>query len=220
LKNLIVIVLLFVCVCAHAQIRLSFSTDLSLLRNFSPRQKFWSLGETVQMNFHFNQKQSAYVWINYYTPGKFKNNFTATAKSSNTSPPTMPFKATARWRSNEVSLGWKHYFRGSFNAETGYNLYSTAGFGLMFTKVENNFTPAIDTGLYNAPTLAGNSEFYRLTIDLGGGVEFPIGGNFFLYGDVRTWIPTSDYPSPYLHSNKNVPLPLMISLGMRILFGY
>jgi len=190
------------------------------MRNFSPKQKFWALGETIQFNFHFNQRQSAYVWITYYTPGRFRNNFTATAKSLGTSPSSIPFTASAKWRNNEMSVGWKHYFKGSFDAEAGYNIYSIAGFGLMFTKVGNTFSTAIDTSLYNTPTLRGNSEFYRLTIDLGAGVEFPIGGNFFLYGDVRSWIPTSDYPSPYLHNNKNVPLPFMISGGMRILFGY
>lgn len=194
--------------------------DLSLMRNFSPKQKFWSLGQTVQFNFHFTPKQTVYAWLTYYTPGKFKNNFTANAKSSATSPATVPFIAAARWRNNEVSFGWKHFFKGSYDAETGYNLYSIAGFGLMFTKVENNFTPSIDTSRYTAPTLAGNSEFYRLTIDLGVGVEYPIGGNFFLYGDIRTWLPTTDYPSPYLHNNKNVPRPLMLSGGLRILFGY
>lgn len=211
---------MFGCIYGHTQIRLSVAPDLSIMRNFSPKQKFWSLGQTVQFNFHFNSKQSAYAWITYYTPGKFKNNFTATSKSSGTIPSTIPFKAAAKWRNNEVSMGWKHYFKGSFDAEAGYNIYSLAGFGLMFTKVENIFSPAIDTSLYNTPTHTGSSEFYRLTIDLGAGAEFPIGGNFFLYGDVRTWIPTTDYPSPFLHNNKNVPLPFMISGGMRILFGY
>jgi hypothetical protein len=220
LRKYSTVFLLLVCLYGQSQVRLSVATDLSLMRNFSPNQKFWSLGETVQFNFHFNKKQSAYAWIAYYTPGKFKNDFTAIANSSVTVPSTVPCKASARWRSNEVSLGWKHYFKGSFDAETGYNIYSIAGLGLMFTKVENAFTPAIDSALYSTPTLAGNSEFYRLTVDLGGGAEFPVGGNFFLYGDVRTWIPTTDYPSPYLHSNKNVPLPFMISGGMRILFGY
>lgn len=211
--------MLLVSLCGHSQVRLSLGTDLSLMRNFSPKQKFWSLGETVQFNFHFNEKQSAYAWITYYTPGKFNNDFKATAKLPGTVPSNMAFKAAARWRSNEVSLGWKHYFKGSFDAETGYNIYSVIGLGLMFTKVENVFTPAVDTSLYSAPTLAGNSEFYRLTVDLGTGVEFPVGGNFFLYGDMRTWIPTTNYPSPYLHNNKNVPLPFMIAGGMRILFG-
>ena len=191
-----------------------------MMRNFSPGQEFWCVGQTVQFNLHFNQKQSAYAWLSYYTPGKFSNDFTATAKSSATSPSVIPFEASAKWRNNQVSFGWKHYFKGGFNEETGYSLYSIVGFGLMFTKVENVFTPAIDTSLYAVPTLAGNSKFYRLTIDLGVGVEYPLGGSFSLYGDVRTWIPTSDYPSPYLHSNKNVPLPFMISGGMRILFGY
>jgi len=220
LRKFIVLLLLFIHICGRAQIRLSVAADVSLMRNFSPKQKFWALGETVQFNFHFSAKESGYAWITYYTPGKFRNNFIAAAKSSTTFPSTIPFKASAKWRSNEISLGWKHYFKGSFDAESDYHLYSIAGFGLMFTKVENNFAPDIDTSQYTTPTLAGNSEFYRLTIDLGGGVEFPIGGNFFIYGDARTWIPTSDYPSPYLHSNKNVPLPFMISGGLRILFGY
>jgi hypothetical protein len=220
LKKLVLIFLLMGCIYGHAQIRLSVAPDLSIMRNFSPKQKFWSLGQTVQFNFHFNPKQSVYAWITYYTAGKFKNNFTATSKSLGTVPSAIPFKASAKWRNNEISLGWKHYFKGSYDAEAGYNIYSLAGFGLMFTKVENIFSPAIDTSLYSTPTLAGNSEFYRLTIDLGAGVEFPIRGNFFLYSDMRTWIPTTDYPSPFLHNNKNVPLPFIISGGMRILFGY
>lgn len=220
MKKLIAIFLLLGCIEGNSQIRISVAPDLSLMRNFSPKQKFWSLGETVQFNFHFSKKESGYAWLSYFTPGKFKNNFSAVAKSSSTVPSVVPFTASAKWRNNEMSLGWKHYFKGSFDAETGYNIYSIAGFGLMFTKVSNVFMPAIDTSLYNTTTLAGNSEFYRLTIDLGTGIEFPIGGNFFLYGDIRTWIPTTDYPSPYLHNNKNVPLPFMASGGMRILFGY
>jgi hypothetical protein len=218
LKNLIAVFLSLLCFCGHAQIRFSFATDLSLLRNFSPMQQFWAVGQTVQFNVHFNAKQSAYAWLAYYTKGKFENDFIASAKSTATVPLTMPFTASANWRNNQVSLGWKHYFKGSFDAESGYNIYSTAGFGLMFTKAENIFSPSIDTSLYTTPTHVGNGKFYRLTIDLGAGVEFPVSGSIVLYSDVRTWIPTTDYPSPYLHNNKNVPLPLMINGGVRILF--
>lgn len=208
-----------ICFCGHAQMRFSFATDLSLMRNFSPQQEFWAVGQTVQFNFHFNAKQSAYAWLAYYTNGKFENDFIASAKSSATLPSTIPFTALAYLRNNEVSVGWKHYFKGSYDAETGYNIYSTAGFGLLFGKVENLFSIPIDTSLYTTPTQVGKGKFYRLTIDLGAGVEFPLSGSLILYSDVRTWIPTTDYPSPYLHSNKNVPLPFMISGGMRILFG-
>lgn len=220
MKKLIAVSFLFITVCTHAQIRFSMAQDISLMRNFSPKQKFWALGATLQANFHFNKKQTAYAWLNYYTPGKFRNDFIATAKSQAIIPSSIRYRASASWRNNEVSFGWKHYFRGSYDAEEGWNLYTLAGFGLMFTKVENIFSPAVDTSRYNIPVWSGTSKFYRLTLDLGAGVEFPIGGNFFLYGDLRTWIPTSDYPSPYLHNNKNVPLPFMASGGMRILFGY
>jgi len=217
---LIVVLLLFSCVLTYAQTGFSFASDLSVMRNLSPDQKFWSVGQTVQFNFHFNQKQTVYALISYYMPGKFNNDFTATAKLPTTTPSAIQFKATEKWRNNEVSIGWKHYFKGGFDAQTNYSLYGIAGFGLMFTKVENVFSTPIDTSLYTTPTVAGNSKFYRLTFDLGGGVEYPVGGSFFVYTDVRTWVPTSDYPSPYLHSNKNVPLPFLFSVGMRILFGY
>ena len=220
MKKLLLFILLIGSVGAQAQLRSSFASDVSLMRNFSPQQKFWALGGTIQSNLHFNTKQSAYAWISFYTPGSFKNDFTATAKSSATSPFILPFRASAKWRSNEISLGWKHFFKGSFDAESGWNAYGIAGFGLLFANIENNFSPAIDTSLYLTPTHFGTSKFYRLTLDLGAGVEYPVGAGFFLYSDVRTWLPASDYPSPYLHSNKNVPLPFMISAGMRMLFDY
>jgi hypothetical protein len=220
LKNLLGVFVMFIVVSSKAQIAFSFASDLSVMRNFSPEQKFWSLGQTVQFNFHFNQKQSAYAWLSYYTPGKFSNSFSATAKSIASVPSAISFRATEKWRNSEVSLGWKHYFKGGFETETSYGLYTIAGFGLMFSKIENVFNRSIDTSLYNTPTLPGNSKFYRLTLDIGAGVEYPVGGSFFVYSDVRAWIPTSDYPSPYLHKNKNVPLPFMVSLGMRILFDY
>lgn len=204
----------------NAQLRFSVAPDLSVMRNFSPNQKFWALGQTVQGNFHFTKRESAYAWLTFFTSGNFKNNFDATEKSAGTTPASVRFKASSRWRNNQVSLGWKHYIRGSFDAETDWNLYTTAGFGLMFSKVENVFEPGIDTGLYSTPILPGISEFKRLTIDLGLGIEFPIGGDFFLYGDARTWIPTTRYPSLYLYNNRNVPLPFILAFGLRILFNY
>ena len=191
------------------------------MRNFSPGQKFWSLGETVQFNFHFSQKQSAYAWISFYTPGKFSNNFIAIAKSSATSPSNVPFRASAKWRSNEVSLGWKHYFKGAFNEENTWSLYSLAGFGLMFNKAENRFHNAVDTALYQpeAAPVEGKDVFRRLTFDLGLGVDIPIGADIYLYTDGKTFAPTSGYPSPLLHENKNVPLSFMLNVGIRILFG-
>jgi hypothetical protein len=220
LKRFFFIPALLMALAGSGQVRFSVSSDFAVMRNFSPKQKFWTLGQTVEGNFHFSKKETAYAWINYYIPGKFKNHFNASAKSPSTLPPTINFTASARWRNNEVSLGWKHYFRGSFDAENGWSLYGTAGFGLMFTKVENSFDPAVDTALYNTPLLPGSNQFYRLTLDLGLGVEFPVGGDFFLYSDIRTWIPSSGYPSPYLHNTKNVPLPAIVSGGLRILFGY
>lgn len=203
--------------------RFSIATDISVMRNFSPKQKFFAIGQTVQPLFHLSSKETVYAWLSYYSRGKFHNDFTATAKSPATVPQAKTFRVTGQWLSNEVSVGWKHYVKGSFDQSETWSLYTIAGFGLMFAKVENIFRPNIDTSVYQlAAPVPGLNSFNRLTLDLGLGLDYPVGGNFFIYADARTWIPMSDYPSPYLHSNKNVPLPVTISAGLRILFdmGY
>jgi hypothetical protein len=221
LKKIIVCFgILFFSVGALAQVQFSIGTDLSVLHNFSPKQQFFAIGQTVQGNLHFNKKQSAYAWISYFSPGKFKNDFSSAAISPVTSPALITYRVTGKFRYREISLGWKHYFKGSFDEEKKWNLYGIAGFGLMFSRVENVFSSPVDTTLYHAVyPLQGSNSFQRLTIDLGLGAEIPVGGDFYLYGDVRTWVPTTSYPSPYLHKNNNVPLPLVVSAGIRILFA-
>jgi hypothetical protein len=220
-RNFIPVLFLLCSLTASAQVRVSISTDLTFMRNFSAKQKFLVLGQTLQGNLHFSEKESAYVWIMYFTNAKFKNKFTATAKSSTTIPASYPYTVTGLWKLNQFSLGWKHYFKGGFDTEDFWRLYGLAGFGLAFSDVENTFSTPLDTSLYttNAPQ-SGTGHFYRLTVDLGAGIEFPIGGSFSVYGDIRTWIPSSSDPSPYLTENKNVPFVFMMNLGLRILFGY
>ena len=205
-----------------AQIQVSIASDASLMRNLSPKQEFWAFGQTIQGNFHFTRKETGYLWIAYYTPGKFKNTYTAFEKLVGTNPPQIPYTVSGRWLPRQVSLGWKHYFKGSFDADGSWNLYGIAGFGLMVSTVQNTFNTTIDTSVYNIPSspVSGNGSFKRLTFDLGLGAEYPIGADIYLYGDIRTWLPASDNnPSPYFHNGKNVPLPLMINAGIRILFG-
>ena len=192
------------------------------MRNFSPKQKFWAIGQTIVSNFHFTKKESAYALFGYYSTGSFKNDFIATARSATTTPSLIVYNVEGKWRSQQVSMGWKHYFKGACDTETGFNVYGAAGFGLMFVRIENSFTPKVDTSAYDiqpAP-LEGTNQFKRLTFDLGLGMEYPFAGNMYLYGELRTWLRSSNYPSAYLHSNKNVPLPIIISGGIRILFGY
>lgn len=197
----------------------SLSNDFSVLRNFSPNQQFWSVGHTVQANFHLSDKYGPYAWISYYSPGRFENDFTARAKQPSTTPQTIGYRVGAKWNFRGVSVGWKQYFRGGFTNDSTWSLYGLAGFGLQFTRVQNSFIPDVDTTLYLVqPPIAGNDGFKRLTLDLGAGVEYPLGGDIYLYGDLRTWIPTSGYPSPYLHDTRRVPLPLILAAGVRILF--
>lgn len=226
MKKITVFISFFISLnCFAQQINFSFATDLSLMRNFSPQQKFFAIGQTVQVNFHFSPKQSAYAWLDYYTPGKFTNNFLASAKSSSTFPSAINYSVTGRIRYRQISLGWKHYFKGAYNNDNDWNLYGIAGFGLLFGLEQNTFSQLVDTSQYklNAPFVQENNvyePFKRLTMDFGAGVDYPLGGNFFVYGDVKTWIPTTSESSLYLQNTKNVPLPVMVSVGLRILMGF
>jgi len=214
--------LFFVQAIAFAQVRFSIATDVSVLRNFSPHQKFWAFGQGVEGDFHFTKKNTLYAWINYHTKGSFTNIFVADAKSSSTTPATINYEVKGKWGLRQVSIGWKHYFKGSFNEENSWNIYGAAGFGLLFSKVQNSLLTTIDTSLYALqPTpVFGNDEFKRLTVDLAIGTEYPLASGIFLYSDVRTSLPASDYPSPFFHDQKRIPLPVMLNVGIRVLFGY
>ena len=90
----------------------------------------------------------------------------------------------------------------------------------MFNKAENHFRQFVDTTVYNRPATPeeGSDVFKRLTLDLGLGVDIPIGADLFVFVDTKTFVPTTHYPSPLLHQNKNVPLLFMLNVGFRILF--
>lgn len=201
------------------QTQFSLATDASLLRSFKKEQRYWSIGQTVHFHFHFTPKDGAYAWISYYSDGKFKNNLTADAKSSTTAPQQISYQNKAEVRFKHISLGWKHYLKGTMNSEKTWNLYGYAGFGLMMGRIINSHSAVIDTGMYTVPVLSGKANFKRLTLDLGLGVEFPIGADVYLYFEGRALVPTTDYPSQYLFINKNAPFTGEANAGIRILFN-
>lgn len=205
----------------QAQTVFSLGTNVSVFRNTSPQQKFWTIGQFVEGYAHFSEKESGYAWLSYAIESKFKNTFTAVGKDPLTTPPTVDYTITSKWKYNQFSLGWKHYFKGSFNNETSWNLYGTAGFGLVFVHINNEYENTIDTTHYTAenfPT-SGSDTYKKLTFDLGLGVDYAIGSDLYLYGDLRTWLPASDKTSSYLINNQHAPLPVLFSVGIRILFS-
>lgn len=213
--------LLFALLVSHAvtaQTKFSIATDLGLQRNFKKEQQFWAIGHTIQGQFHFTPKNGLYLWVSYYSNGKFKNDLAATAKSILTIPQEIDYTNNATMSLKHFSTGWKHYFKGSSEIEEGFSIYGYAGFGLLFGRIENSHSVAIDTNNYYVPARAGKAKFKRLTADLGLGWEAPIGGGLYVYTEGRFWVPASDYPSKYLFVNKNAPLAGMLNIGVRVLF--
>ena len=219
MKKVLVSILILICCKSWAQEAFSIATDLSLLRNLNPKQKFTTIGQTVKANFHVSPKDVAYVWLSYYGNGNFSFNETAMADSSFTMPQQIDFSVRSSFRYNQFSLGWKRYFRGNYEHEGGVNIYGYGGFGILFGRVQNNYSQAVDTLLYSskAPS-AGTGKFTRLTLDAGLGGEYAIAPFLFIYTELRTWLPASDYPSQYLRDNNNVPSVVALNVGARVLF--
>lgn len=217
----LIAVYLVCCIPAAAQTPFSIVTDISVMRNFSPQQKFWALGQRVQGDFHFTTANALYASIQYHTKGSFRNTFMATADSLTTTPQSVSYTMEGSWRFRQVSIGWKRYWMGSSQNSNSSNLYSSLGFGLLFSKATNRLLTPVDTSLYQlAPSpVEGTDEFKRLTLDLALGMEQPVADYFYLFGEIRTSVPTSDYPSPLLHNQKKVPLPIILCFGLRLLFG-
>jgi hypothetical protein len=120
MKRSLLAIGLLISVSVSAQLDFSLATGLSGLHNFSPQQHFWGFGQTIQTNFHFSPTQTAYVSLDFYTEGKYKNNFTAIAKSSLTQPEQLAYTATGRINYRQFSLGLKHYFFGTYNSDKKY----------------------------------------------------------------------------------------------------
>lgn len=211
---------LFLIQSLSAQVGFSVSTDLSVLRSFTKDQEFNSFGQTVHANWHLKEKETVYVWISYFVNGKYSNQLTATAKDSATAPQSINYTSNSKLRYRTLSIGWKHYFKGNFHREDpGLSIYSIAGLGLLSGLVENGYNPGIDTALYTVPqkSISGTEGFKRLTVDLGVGLETELFPSVYLYGELRTWVPITDYPSPYLFNN-DVPKVATVGLGLRVLF--
>jgi len=219
LKKLLSTLLLFSCLLAKAQNVVSVATDLSVLRSLSEGQRFTAIGQTVQAQYHFTPKEAGYAWVSYYSPGKYKNTLTATAKDPLTTPAAINYTASSELRFRQISLGWKHYFKGAYDSEDPFNMYGTAGFGLLFAKVKNTHSPTIDTASYTLPAqaVAGSDDFRRLTFDLGLGTELRLGAGIYFYTELRTWLPASSNPAPYLF-DQHTPQIVILNGGIRILF--
>lgn len=196
----------------------SLATDLTFQQSFKKGQKFWAVGHTTTLNFHLTPKNGVYVWFCYFSDGKFTNSLTATAKQGATIPQQINYENKARLRFKQVSIGWKHYFKGTPDAENKWNFYGYAGLGLLMGRVNNEHSVLIDTAIYNVPVLSGKANYKRLTLDIGAGAEYPLGGEFYIYSEAKVFIPTTDYPSKYIFINDRAPYTGMLSLGLRLLF--
>lgn len=207
------------CCKSWGQEAFSIATDLSVLRNLNPKQKFTTIGQTVKGNFHVGPKDAGYVWISYYGNGNFRFNEMALAKSPFTTPQRIDFAVRSSFKYNQFSLGWKRYFKGTYDDENSVNIYGYGGFGILFGKVENNYSQPVDTSVYTTKApLAGTGRFKRLTVDAGIGSEYALAPFIFIYTELRTWLPASDYPSEYLRDNNDVPSVIALNIGARILF--
>lgn len=199
--------------------QVSFATDVSLQHNFKKEQRYSSIGQTITAILHLTGKEAVYTNFNYFSNGKFKNDLTATAKSSLTLPQQINYVNSGKMRLKHFSVGYRKYLKGTANAEKDWNGYAFAGLGIILGRIENSHSVAIDTVMYAVPVQSGKANFKRLTLDLGLGWEMPVGGDFFFYTEGRVWVPATGYPSNYIFVNENAPFAGMLNIGLRLFFN-
>lgn len=219
-KFVLLIYILAHVIVTKAQEGFSIATDFSVLRSISKNQGFFAIGQTIQGNVHFTNTESLYGWLSYYTNGSFKNTLTATAKDPATSPRNINYTSSSKLSYQQVSIGWKHFFVGGAESESAYTIYGLAGFGLVSGKIENTWDKSIDSAnyIFELRAIEGSATFKRLTFDIGIGTEARLATSVYLYADLRSWLPASNFPSPYLYNN-SLPRVIIASMGLRILFN-
>jgi hypothetical protein len=218
LKSILVIFLVNVTSIALAQKSLSIATDFNALHNFRKSQEFWAFGPSFHAVFHLNPKTAAVVSFGFFSYGKFKNNLNATAFQPTTIPQQVIFTNTSKMRLNHFSIGWRNFLKGQTNTKHDWNLYTNLGLGLLSATVLNDFSPMPDTANYQVPVLPGRGEFKRLTLDVAIGVDIHLISDMYFYSEMKSFIPTSSYPSKYLLVNTDAPFPALLSGGFRIMF--
>jgi hypothetical protein len=201
------------------QAQFGIASDISVLRNTNKKYGFFSIGQNVRMEFkHPEYKLIPVFSFGYYATGRYSGTYTGTAKSPATIPATIQFKSNSTMRIQHLTMGGKYYFTGSYNAQDGYSIYGFAGLGIIFTRVGNNFI--LDTSLYKPPVspIGETANFNRISADAALGFELPLGADAFVYAEGRVMLPITDYPSRVLEVNTRVPLPVTVSLGIRVYF--
>ena len=220
-RNILLFVTFFSSESIEAQPRFSLSTDVSVLHNFDTKQKFTVVGQTIIPQFHFDKKNTGYIWFTYHSNGKYKSTLNATAKSASTSPPSYNFTNQSEMRLRQFSVGLKRFIKGGYDDLAKFNIYTTAGFGLIIGGASNTFPASVDTSLYSIQNniMNGSGDFKRLTFDLGGGLEFPVSYEIYIYSEIRIHIPTTSYPNNYLLKNSNAPFVGTFNFGIRVSFS-
>ncbi len=218
MRRAIFILILSVLSLTRIHSQFSLATDFNLQRSFKENQRYWAVGQTVYLHYQLSHRNGAFGSFVYYSNGRFENELQATAKGPITTPQQITYISRTKMSFKEIVFGWKHYFAGSASDEHGLNLYSLLGLGLIFGHVENLHSMPIDTSVYYVPVLQGNRNFKRLTLDLGAGVEIPLGAEIYLYTELKAPIPITYFPSRYLLVSKYAPLTTSLSLGFRIFF--
>lgn len=201
-----------------AQVGFSTASDMGIQFSLRKTQRYTGVGPNFHSIFHLDQKNGVFINFGFYSAGKFSNDRDALAKQPSTVPQQIRYTIKSKLQLKEFCVGWRRFIIGGADNPKRWNLYSNIGLGLLFGHVENNSAIIPDSSLYILPVLNGNGAFKRLTVDAALGYEKPIGADVYLYSELRSWFPTSSYPSKYLLVNNDAPWILMICGGIRILF--
>ena len=170
----------------------------------------------LRANYVLDEKSAIVVGFNYHLPFEIKNNMTANAGSSATSPQSVDVTRTDNYSMFNIMANYYYTF---VNENTDpFSLHAIVGAGLTRATITESFTE-YDNSLYNINRSSSGNSHMGPIIDLGIGSNINLDRiNIFI--DAKMGIPaTSTSTNNSTSSNFENPIPYHFSLNAGVRYN-
>jgi hypothetical protein len=170
----------------------------------------------LRANYVLDEKSAIVVGFNYHLPFEIKNNMTANAMSSITSPQSVDVTRTDKYTMFNIMANYYYTF---VNENTDpFSLHAIVGAGLTRATITESFTE-YDNSLYNINRYSSDNSHMGPIIDLGIGSNINLDKiNIFI--DAKMGIPaTNTSNNNSTQSNFENPIPFHVSLNAGVRYS-
>ncbi len=170
----------------------------------------------LRANYVLDEKSAIVVGFNYHLPFEIKNNMTANAMSSATSPQSVDVTRTDNYSMFNIMANY--YYTFVHENTDPFSLHAIVGAGITHATITESFTE-YDNSLYNINRNSSGNSHTGPIIDLGIGSNINLDRiNIFI--DAKMGIPaTSTSTNNSTSSNFENPIPFHVSLNAGVRYN-